>query len=361
MEQRWIIYGGIPALLLALFVWLFQDILAPFVVGLIVAYMLQPAVRALVARQFNPTLAVSVILGMFMLALIALLIVIAPIIVGEFLDFVDAIPGYIEKMQEAAEPYIADMRSLAGIHGDWKVVFGEHASSVAAPAADVGRGVLGGVLAGGQALAGFFSFWALMPVVAFFMMVEWPRAEKMFYDLLPRRAVKTVKEILKAIDEKLSSFVKGQLSVMIVLGLGYAIALTLAGLDYGFVIGLVAGALSIIPMFGSLIGLVLGVLVAWFQSGDWMFVLLIAGIFLAGQILEGNFITPKLVGESVGLHPLWVFFAIVAGGSLLGIVGMLIAVPVAAVVSVLLAFAIKAYKKTKFYKQKPKTHAKSKN
>ncbi len=156
-------------------------------------------------------------------------------------------------------------------------------------------------------------------------------------------------DLLKQIDQKLSGFVRGQISVAVMLGVAYAIALTIAGLKYGFMIGLMSGLLSVIPMVGSAVGLIVSVAVAWFQAGDIVFVGIIAAIFIAGQVIEGNFLTPKLVGDSVGLHPLWVFFALLAGGSLLGILGMFLAVPVAAVIGVLLSFAIYKYKQSAYY------------
>jgi predicted PurR-regulated permease PerM len=168
---------------------------------------------------------------------------------------------------------------------------------------------------------------------------------------MPREHKQTISDLLRQIDRKLSGFVRGQISVAFILALGYAIALSLAGLKYGFLIGFSAGLLSIIPMVGSTFGLLAGTLAAWIQVGNdnWMFIGLIAGIFIVGQLIEGNLLTPKIVGDKVGLHPLWIFFAILAGGSLFGILGMLLAVPVAAVASVLLAFGIRRYKSSSFY------------
>ncbi len=186
-------------------------------------------------------------------------------------------------------------------------------------------------------------------VVAYFMMAEWPAVTKWVRDLMPRHSEETIMGLLRQIDTKISGFVRGQISVAVVLGVSYAVMLTLAGLKYGFLIGLMSGLISVIPMVGSAVGLVVSVAVAWFQAGDIMFVLLIAGIFLGGQVIEGNFLTPKLVGDSVGLHPLWVFFALLAGGSLLGILGMFLSVPVTAVVGVLLSFAIQRYKESPYY------------
>ena len=154
---------------------------------------------------------------------------------------------------------------------------------------------------------------------------------------------------------KRQSFIRGQISVVFVLAALYALALSIAGLKYGFLIGLCAGLLCIIPMLGSIVGLFIAVIVAWFQAGDLTYMGMIAGIFVVGQIIEGYVLTPKLVGESIGLHPLWVFFAIMAGGSLLGIVGMLLAIPIAAIISVLLAFGLHQYKKSLYYKPKSAT------
>ena len=167
---------------------------------------------------------------------------------------------------------------------------------------------------------------------------------------MPRDHKKTIKRLLGEMDLKLAGFVRGQISVAVMLGVVYAIALSLAGLKYGFLIGIISGLLSIIPMVGSTVGLIASVTVAWFQAGDITFVAMIGGIFIVGQLIEGNIITPKLVGDSVGLHPLWVFFALLAGGSLFGIVGMLLAVPVAAVAGVLIGFGLDRYKKSQYFR-----------
>ena len=210
-------------------------------------------------------------------------------------------------------------------------------------------GVAGHIAAGGQAVIGGVTTLVLTPLVAFYMMREWPAITDWVEDLIPRHQEKTIQGLLKQIDGKLSGFIRGQLSVAFLLGIIYALALTMAGLDYGFLIGISAGFLSIIPMVGSIIGLVVSIAVAWFQAGDLQYVFIIGAIFMVGQIVEGNVLSPKLLGDSVGLHPLWILFSLLAGGSLLGILGMLIAVPVAAVVGVLFSFAISQYKESAVY------------
>jgi predicted PurR-regulated permease PerM len=160
--------------------------------------------------------------------------------------------------------------------------------------------------------------------------------------------------MMRRIDQKLSGFVRGQITVALMLGTLYALALMIAGLNYGFLIGIISGVLSIIPLVGSTVGLLMAVLVAWFQTGgEWVFVGGIAAIFLVGQMIEGNILTPKLVGDSVGLHPLWVMFALMAGAALFGILGMLLAVPVAAIVGVLAGAGIAQYKSSALYGRPP--------
>lgn len=330
------------------FLWLFQDILLPFIVGLALAYFLNPAVDFLVRLGFNRSLAVLSILFVFLLFLLGIVMTAAPILYRELGVLGKDLPLYMDIILSKIEPWSLKAQAYLGQTDkiDIKTLIGDYG----VPVAGVGNKVVSGVISGGSALIGFLSFLFLMPVVAFFLMKEWPRIVNYVESLLPRAQEKTVKTLFKEMNQKLSAFVRGQLSVAFILATGYGIALSLAGLKYGFLIGFSAGILSIIPMLGSIVGFVVGVGVAWFQTGEWGFVLLIAGIFLGGQVLEGNILTPKLVGGSVGLHPLWVFFALLAGGSLLGLLGMLIAVPLAAMAGVLAAFAIQKYKDSAYYR-----------
>jgi predicted PurR-regulated permease PerM len=183
-------------------------------------------------------------------------------------------------------------------------------------------------------------------------MKEWPSIVKWVEDLYPRQHDVVIRQLFNKMDKKISGFIRGQIIVAFSLGLFYAISLTIAGLNYGLLIGFIAGIFSIIPMVGSAIGLVVAVTVAWFDGGDIGYVAIILGIFLVGQFIEGNFLTPKVVGDSVGLHPLWIMFSLMAGGALFGVTGMLIAIPVAAIVGVLSGFFIDQYKLSGFYSNK---------
>ena len=210
-------------------------------------------------------------------------------------------------------------------------------------------GFVGSVVTGGLFLINLLSLLFITPIVTFYLLRDWDRMMAKLNDLLPLHYADTVREQLALIDRRLAGFVRGQMIVAGILGSFYAIALSLAGLEFGLVIGLAAGAISFIPFVGSVSGFVVSVALALVQFDTWPPVAIVAGIFGVGQLVEGNFLTPKLVGDKVGLHPVWVIFALLAGGSLLGLVGMLLAVPLAAVIGVLVAFAITRYRGSVLY------------
>lgn len=326
---------------------LFKTMLLPFVMGIAVAYLLNPTVNKFSEIGIARGPAALMILFGFLILIGGFIGIVSPILYRELAQFSKDLPEYIEKITSLLTPLTARLEEYVGTVEKEKLqgLLQENAGS----ATEFAKILLSKLAAGGQAVADIVSVAIFMPIVAYFMMKEWPAVTKWVHDLMPRHSEGTIMGLLKQIDGKLSGFVRGQITVAVILGIAYAIMLTLAGLKYGFLIGLLSGFLSVIPMVGSAVGLVVSVAVAWFQAGDIMFVTLIAGIFIGGQIIEGNFLTPKLVGNSVGLHPLWVFFALLAGGSLLGILGMFLAVPVAAVIGVLLAFGISEYKQSAYY------------
>ncbi|MGH1402697.1 MAG: AI-2E family transporter [Alphaproteobacteria bacterium] len=329
------------------FVWVFKAVLLPFVLGIAVAYLLNPIVNKLGQMGIARAPAAMMILGSFLILILGFIGAISPIIYREFIGFSDDLPGYIEKITALLAPVTAMLDEyIGGAEGqNVEDILKEHSGT----AIKTARQIVTHLAAGGQAVVDMVSVAVFMPIVAYFMMKEWPLVIAWAQGLMPRHSKDTIMDLFKEIDKKISGFVRGQITVAVFLGVGYAIALTIAGLKYGFMIGLMSGLLSVIPMVGSAVGLIVSVAVAWFQSGDIMFMALIAGIFIGGQVIEGNFLTPKLVGDSVGLHPLWVFFALLAGGSVLGILGMFLAVPVAAVIGVLLSFLIYKYKQSAYY------------
>lgn len=350
-------YFWLGALLTVIgFVWIFNGILTPFVLGAIIAYLLNPLVKFFARESIPRWLSSGGILLMFIFFLLVVLALVIPPLTREAIALAKALPDYIDRAAQYLAPYVGWVQARLGDGAtqDLPTLIKENISGFMTGAG----GVLVGIKAGGVAAASAITTLVLTPLVAFFMMKDWPRITRWVNDLYPRQYETMIKDLWTQIDRKLAGFIRGQLLVAFFLGLGYAIALTIAGLNYGFLIGVIAGILSIIPLVGSTIGLLTSVIVAYIQTGgEWGYVAIIGGIFIVGQIIEGNILSPKLLGDNVGMHPLWVMFALLAGGSLFGIVGMLIAVPVAAIVGVLVGFFIQQYKKSPLYQpRKGDTH-----
>lgn len=347
-QQAWF-WGLGFALFFTAFIWIFSGVLTPFVLGIAIAYLLHPVVDGLTRHKINRTVAALLILSFFIVIMLIVMALIGPPAAREAGNLIDKMPGYIDRLFEWLDPHIQWLQQRLGDNypDNAKSLLRENVGKIFA----VTGGIVGGLASGGQAVAGFLTTLVLTPLVAFFMMREWPAITGWVEGLIPRNNEDVVRDLLRQINQKISGFIRGQLSVAFLLGVIYAVALSIAGLNYGFLIGLGAGVLSIIPMVGSTLGLLVSIAVAWFQTGELSYVGIIAAIFITGQLLEGNVLSPKLVGDSVGMHPLWVIFAVMAGGSLFGILGMLLAVPVAAVIGVLAGFAIIQYKASTLYKK----------
>jgi len=328
------------------FIWLFQSILTPFILGMVIAYLLNPLVLKLEGEGWPRWAAVLLILVTFMMVLMAAVSFLVPVLLREGAQLVGDLPGWIN----AAQDKIVDIAARFGVTltPDSEAIV-ENIQGQAGQILQAGKGVLAGLVAGSAAIFSFVSFVFLMPIVAFYMMLDWPRLVAKVDELLPRDKASTVRDLMAETDRTLAGFIRGQLTVCLILGLFYGIGLTLIGLRFGFVIGMAAGILSIMPYVGSAFGLFMSVGVAWFTTGSPTMVVAALVVFGIGQFIEGNFLTPKLVGNNIGLHPLWVIFALMAGGTLMGFVGLLIAVPVAAVIGVMVRFAFAEYKKSAYY------------
>jgi predicted PurR-regulated permease PerM len=331
-------------------VWLLEDMLLPFVLGLGIAYLLNPMVEWFERREYPRSVVSLGLLVFFLGFLTVFLAIFLPMIYRQVLQLAQDIPDMTASLWEFIEPYTRWIGAEMEIEDtqDLSALVQENMGSIW----EVARRLMGGVAAGSQAVIGILSIVFLTPIAAYFMLKEWPAIKGWVDDIMPRQHESTIKDLLSKINDKIAGFIRGQLAVVSAIALMYSVALTIAGLNYGILIGILAGVLSLIPLFGSFSGLLISIVVAWFQSGEWSYVLIIAAIFLVGQAIEGNLITPRLVGKYVGLHPLWVLFVLLAGGSLFGIVGMLLAVPVAASAGVLINFAIQTYKNSSLYKDK---------
>lgn len=345
------VFWGLAVLMFILLIWLFKGVLLPFVLGGTIAYLLNPLVNKMCRKGLKRQTAVLCILGGFFVIMAGLLAIIAPILVREAAGFIESAPTYAQKVWHLVEPRIMWVQERLGYS-----ITSEQIQTVLEENVDkamqLGKGVLGGITMGGIAIVDFLTTLLITPIAAYFLMKEWPIIVAWVQGIIPRDYIMTVSILGRRIDVKISGFVRGQITICLALGFAYAVALSLAGLNYGFVIGLSTGILSIIPFVGSTLGLVTSVVVAFLQTGgDLTFVGIIACIFFAGQFIEGNFITPKVMGDSVGLHPLWIIFALMAGGSLMGLLGMFLAVPAAASIGVLVNFAVSEYKKSPYYQK----------
>ena len=209
--------------------------------------------------------------------------------------------------------------------------------------------MLGGVIDGGAAIADLLSLFLITPLVAFYLLRDWDLIVEKVYGWFPIRHKDTLQEQLNEIDKKLAAFVRGQGTVCLILASYYAITLTMTGLEFGVVIGVFAGLISFVPFVGAIFGGLLSIGLAYLQFEAWTNIVIIAGIFMLGQILEGYILTPKFIGEAVGLHPVWVIFSLLAGGALFGFLGVLLALPMAAIVGVLFRFCIDRYKNSSYY------------
>jgi predicted PurR-regulated permease PerM len=342
---------------LALFLaalWLLRGILLPFVAGMALAYLLDPLAKRLERLGVGRLLATVAIVTVFVLAFVLLILLIAPVLADQLWALIARLPEYVQRLQALiTDPNRPWLRKIVG-EG-----FGDANSSLGDLVKE-GAGWLTAFLrslwSGGQALVSVFSLVVVTPVVAFYLLYDWDRMIAATDRWIPVNHRTTVRALAHEIDAAIAGFVRGQIGVCLILGSYYALGLTLTGLNFGFLIGFVSGLITFIPYVGSMTGLVIGGSVAIAQFWpDPTPIAVVIGIFLVGQFIEGYVLAPKLVGQSVGLHPVWLMFALFAFGSLLGFVGLLLAVPLAAAVGVLARFALRQYLASPLYTGVPET------
>ncbi|MCC5985210.1 MAG: AI-2E family transporter [Rhodobacteraceae bacterium] len=337
-------FWAVALLILGGVLWLLGDALLPFVAGAAMAYLLDPITGRLMRLGLPRALAVSLIIFGMIGATVALLVGVIPPLVAEAGRLAQTLPDLADHvlaaLSERFPALVAEdgvlMRNLEGI--------GE---ALRQRGMALAEGALGAV----SGLISVVLFIIVAPVVTFYLLLDWPRVVARIDALLPRDHAPTIRDLARRIDRALAGFVRGQLSVCLLLAGYYAIGLMLAGLQFGLVIGVIAGLISFIPFVGAIIGGVLSIGLALFQFwGDPVPIIAVAAIFAIGQFLEGNVLVPRLVGGSVGLHPVWLLFAVTAFGTLFGFTGMLVAVPVAAAAGVLVKFAVARYMDSPLYR-----------
>jgi len=344
--ERNVVFWIGALIVVAALLWLLSPILLPFVLGMAIAYLLDPLNRRLTRRGMSRFVASFVILASFAIGFAVLLLFIMPPLIKQLSGFIENAPGYAQRLQSlASDPKYPWLKQIVGDN-----LGGGSASELMNQATGYITGFLASLWSKGQAVLSIFSLLIITPVVAFYLGCDWDRMINSIDRLLPLQQRETVRRLAREIDASISAYVHGQSGVCLILGSYYAVGLSFAGLNFGFLIGVVSGLISFIPYVGSLTALVISLCVATAQFfPDWGHILIVFGIVIVGQFLEGNVLSPNLVGHSVGLHPVWLMFALFAFGYLFGFVGLLLAVPLAAASAVLIRFALQRYLDSPLY------------
>ncbi len=339
--------GTLAAFVAVLF--LFRAILLPFVAGAALAYALDPVANWLEKRGINRTIAALMVVVVILILFVAVFVLIVPVLINQLVDFLQQLPNLIARLQTMFGPWL---------DSDWARFLGINAENLRSSltgfftsGADVMQTLLTSLLTGGRTVIDIASLLFVTPFVVFYLLRDWHRMLAWVDGLLPRDYADEVRRLARAMDMKVAAFVRGQMLSGTVLGIFYAAGLMAIGLNYGLLVGLAAGILSFIPYLGFTSGFVASIIIALVQFWpDWIWLAATVAVFMAGQVLEGYVLQPYLIGTRVGLHPVWLLFALFAFGLLFGFLGLLVAIPAAAAVGVLLQFAVERYQASPLYR-----------
>jgi len=328
--------------------WLFRAILLPFVVGAAIAYLLNPLVNQLQRWRINRGWATTIVLLSVITIVVSIFIMFVPLIGQQIIGLIQRLPQYVSDLQALSARLSPQINEWLGP---------ERAAQLQSSIDDLTRQALGFIatLPGelvniGLTGAAVIGFTVLTPVVAFYLLLDWEGMIHGVEGLLPKEHKSEIDTILRDIDKSMAGVIRGQGGVLLIDAAFYATALSLVGLNFGLVVGLIAGLMSFIPFVGFVLGFGLSVGIAIVQfSGDPLMVGIVAGIFLFWQFIEGNILYPKLVGSSININPVWMMFALLALGAIFGFVGLLLAVPMAAIASVLVRYGVRKYKESSLY------------
>jgi predicted PurR-regulated permease PerM len=337
-------FWGIFTAAFLIFLWFLGDMMLPYVIGAAIAYFLDPVADRLERLGLSRVLATVIISVMAALIFVVGALMIVPLLVEQTLSLFSIAPTLAGDLQAFLTKQFPSLMDSESILRKSLLSIGE---SIQAR----GGEFLNTALASVSSLVNVALLFVIVPVVSFYLLLDWDRMVQKIDDLLPRDHAPIIRRLAKEIDDTLAGFVRGMGTVSLILGSYYAVALMLVGLQFGLVVGVIAGLVTFIPYVGALVGGALAIGLGLFQFwGDWVSLGLVGGIFVLGQMIEGNVLTPKLVGSSVGLHPVWLLIALSVFGSIFGFIGMLIAVPVAAIIGVVIRYVVTEYKLGRLYK-----------
>ncbi len=337
-------YWGIASAVFLVTLWYLGNVIMPFILGGAIAYCLDPIADALERLGLSRVLATVFITLCAILVFVVMTLAVIPTLVEQAIALVNVAPELARNLQNFLTerfPQIMDETS----------VLRQSLNELGETIKSQGGALVNGLLTSAMSVLNVLLLVFIVPVVAFYLLLDWDRMIARVDDLLPRDHAPVIRRLAGEVDATLASFIRGQGTVMLILGIFYASALMIVGLQFGLVVGAVAGLVSFIPYVGAIVGGGLAIGLALFQFwGEWLMIGVVAAIFFAGQMLEGNVLTPKLVGGSVGLHPVWLLLALSVFGALFGFVGLLVAVPVSASIGVLARFGIEQYKAGLLYR-----------
>ncbi len=326
---------------------LVQSILMPFATGFAIAYILAPGVTRLESWGVRRSLASLFVITLFVFGLALILVILVPLIQGQIVQLITRVPNLVRALQDQLGQLIVLLQEHLPAEDVTKVR--DLLGAKLAEAMTWLAGLVQGMITSSLAILNIVSLVVVTPIVTFFLLRDWERMVAQVDSYLPRQSLQTVRGQVRIVSDTLVGFAHGQALICLILAIYYAIALTLAGVASGIALGLLIGVLAIIPILGVTTGFILAIGLAANQSGTWSQILTVCGIFAAGQLAEANILTPKLLGDRIHLHPVWVIFALFAGGTLYGFVGVLVAVPAAAVIGVLARFALSSYRRSSLY------------
>lgn len=336
-------YWGIAAIIFAVTLWYLGDVLLPFLVGAAVAYCLDPIADRLEAMGFSRGLATGIITIAALLIFVLLALLVIPTLIKQTGQLINVAPDLFRDLQTFLSFRFPNIMAEDG-------VVRETLTSIGDTIKDRGGELVQTALTSAASLLNIILLFVIVPVVAVYLLVDWDNMVERVDELLPREHAPVIRQLAREIDKTMSAFVRGMGTVCLILGVYYAAALMLVGLQFGLVVGVIAGILTFIPYVGAIVGGILAVGLAMFQFwGEWIWIIAVWAIFQSGQFIEGNFLTPKLVGDSVGLHPVWLLLGMSVFGTTFGFVGLLVAVPIAAALGVIARFLVQKYKHSRLY------------
>ena len=351
-KRPWLpwIFGFGLLLAVVLVVGTMRDILTPFVTAAVLAYILNPLVEKLRDRGFKRGLAAMLVMVFALLLILLLLLIVVPMLIQQFSNLVERLPALLTFVQGKALPWINEHLDIH-LSLDEQSLMAWLQSNLGTIQNSLSKAMPTLVQQSGNLMALLANMF-LLPFLLYYFLLDWTRWNYGIKLMVPRRYLETYVRITRSMDTVLGQFMRGQLTVMLVMGVIYGVGLMLTGLDSGFAIGMIAGILVFVPYLGAFTGLLLATVAAVLQFGSWQGLLMVWAVFAVGQFLESFFITPKIVGDRIGLSPFWVIFSLMAFGQLMGFVGMLIGLPLAAVTLVLLREGAGAYFQSRFYRHK---------